>query len=138
MAALMGNVRPLLSQYFKPALLARMTILPYRILEPEVLRDIVRLKFGKLAERLKSQHKMTMHCSDAVIDQVTMRCTEVETGARNIDYIISGNILPRLSTEILACMGAGALPGEVIIDVDDRKGFNISFCEHQSTGVAHA
>jgi type VI secretion system protein VasG len=138
MVTLLGKVRPMLSHYFKPALLARMTVLPYHILEPEVLQEIIRLKFGKLAERLKSQHKMAMRCSEAVIDQVTKRCTEVETGARNIDYIISANILPRLSTEILECMGAGALPAEVSIDIDDEKGFKISFREHETAGGANA
>lgn len=134
MEALLPKVRPLLSRYFKPALLARMTVAPYRSLEPGVLREIVALRFGRLAERLASQHRMRMRWTPEVIDLVTRRCTEVETGARNIDSIISGNILPRLSTEILGCMGAGSLPAEVSIDLDAAGGFSISFSEHESSG----
>ena len=131
---LMHQLRPMLSQYFKPALLARMTILPYYTLPPDVLSDIVKLKFDKLAERLYGQHRMTLQCTDAVIGQVTDRCSEVETGARNIDYIIAGNILPRLSREILSCMGSGALPSTATLDVDGKGEFSITFGNEENKG----
>ena len=124
---LMQRVRTALSEYFKPALLARMTLLPYYALEQDVLRDIVKLKFRKLADRLKTQHRMTMECTDSVIDQVARRCTEVETGARNIDYIIAGNILPKLSMEILGAMGSGELPETVTLGVGEDGQFTITF-----------
>lgn len=126
---LMQEVRPVLSQYFKPALLARMTVLPYYPLDGEILKEIVRLKFSKLGDRLMAQHKMEMECTDAVIDQVTLRCTEVETGARNIDYIIAGSILPKLSIEILGCMGGQKMPETVRLDVGEDGEFTISFSE---------
>lgn len=134
---LMQKVRPTLSNYFKPALLARMTVLPFFPLEPDVLRDIVKLKFRKLADRLAGSHNMQMHCSDEVIDLVTSRCTEVETGARNIDYIINGNILPKLSMEILGCMGQGDLPPSVTLGVDSEGGFAISFSNRQTEVDSH-
>lgn len=135
--ALLQKIRPLLSHYFKPALLARMTVLPYQVLQPEVLRDIVRLKFGKLADRLKAQHRMRLECSDAVIDLVAARCTEVETGARNIDYIVAGNILPKLSVEILGCLGGGAMPSAVCLGVGDNGEFTISFTGLEQEGGQH-
>ena len=86
--AIMGAVRPILSQYFKPALLARMAVVPFYTLRADAMKGIVRLKLEKLAERLLQNNKMELTYTDAVVDQITDRCTEVETGARNIDYIL--------------------------------------------------
>jgi type VI secretion system protein VasG len=61
------------------------------------------------------------------VDQIAARCTEVETGARNIDYIMTGSIMPRMSQEILSRMGAGAMPTEVRLDLAKDGTFNISF-----------
>lgn len=120
-------VRPLLSNHFKPALLARMQVVPYKTLSPDILKTIVALKLDKLVRRLSSTHKMGLTYSQAVVDQIAARCTEVETGARNIDYIMSGTIMPRMSQEILASMSAGSMPSSVQLDLDDAGSFTISF-----------
>jgi type VI secretion system protein VasG len=124
-------VRPILSHHFKPALLARMNVIPYKILPAAVLKDIVVLKLDKLVRRLSSTHKIAMTYSQAVVEQIAARCTEVETGARNIDYIMSGTILPRMSQEILASMSAGEMPSSVRLDLDDAGGFMIAFGDGQ-------
>ncbi len=124
---LAGAVRPILSNYFKPALLARMNVIPYRILAPDVLKQIVVLKMEKLVRRLDATHKIAMTYSQAVIDQIAARCTEVETGARNIDYIMSGTIMPRMSQEILAYMSTGQMPASVRLDLDAEGGFSVVF-----------
>jgi type VI secretion system protein VasG len=122
-------VRPILSHHFKPALLARMNVIPYKILPADVLKDIVVLKLDKLVRRLANTHKIAMTYSQAVVDQIAARCTEVETGARNIDYIMSGTILPRMSQEILSNMSAGDMPSTVRLDLDGEGGFTVVFGE---------
>jgi type VI secretion system protein VasG len=122
-----GAVRPILSNHFKPALLARMNVIPYKILAPEILKQIVVLKMEKLVRRLSATHKIAMTYSPAVVDQLAARCTEVETGARNIDYIMSGTIMPRMSQEILSHMSTGQMPASVHLDLDAGGGFNVAF-----------
>ncbi|MEJ2037771.1 MAG: hypothetical protein P8X55_02405 [Desulfosarcinaceae bacterium] len=68
-----------------------------------------------------------MTYSEAVVEQIAARCTEVETGARNIDYIMSGTIMPRMSQEILARMGEGDLPAGVHLDVGEEGTFVVEF-----------
>lgn len=120
-------VRPILSNHFKPALLARMTVIPYFTLSSDILRDIVSLKLDKLVKRLNEIHKMKLSYSQAVVDQIAARCTEVETGARNIDYIMTGSIMPRMSQEILARMGGGEMPSEVHLGLEEDGSFKIDF-----------
>ncbi len=124
---LAGAVRPILNNYFKPALLARMNVIPYKILPADVLKEIVALKMQKLVRRLDNTHKIAMTYSQAVIDQIAARCTEVETGARNIDYIMSGTIMPRMSQEVLARMSTGQMPASVHLDLDAEGGFSVVF-----------
>jgi type VI secretion system protein VasG len=122
-----GAVRPILSNHFKPALLARMNVIPYKILAPEILKQIVVLKMEKLVRRLNTTHKIAMTYSPAVVEQIAARCTEVETGARNIDYIMSGTIMPRMSQEILSHMSTGEMPASVHLDLDTGGGFSVAF-----------
>jgi type VI secretion system protein VasG len=124
---ILAAVRPILSSHFKPALLARMTVIPYLTLPGDILKEIVVLKLEKLVRRLQTTHKMALTYSQAVIDQIAARCTEVETGARNIDYIMSGTIMPRMSQEILTRMGEGELPAGVHLDVDKEGTFAVEF-----------
>ncbi len=105
--ALTAAIRPQLSKHFKPALLARMTIIPFFPLKAEVLQDIARLKIAKMATRLRDAQKVELVTSDEVIAAVAARCTEAESGARNVDHIIAGNLMPLISTELLSRMGAG-------------------------------
>jgi type VI secretion system protein VasG len=120
-------IRPILSSHFKPALLARMTVVPFFTLPPDILKDIVVLKLEKLVNRLAETHKMKLVYTQKVVDQIAARCTEVETGARNIDYIMTGSIMPRMSQEILTRMGEGAVPAEVHLDLAKDGTFKINF-----------
>jgi type VI secretion system protein VasG len=120
-------IRPILSNHFKPALLARMTVVPFFTLPPEILKDIVVLKLEKLVNRLAETHKMKLVYTQKVVDQIAARCTEVETGARNIDYIMTGSIMPRMSQEILTRMGEGTVPTEVRLDLAKDGTFKINF-----------
>ncbi len=125
--AVTAAVRPILSEYFKPALLARMTLLPYVSLRPEAMALIVRLKLNKVKKTLMSNNKIVLTWSEKVVDQITARCTEVETGARNIDYILNANIFPRISRELLTQMSTGEMPAGIVLDVDENEAFTIAF-----------
>ncbi len=120
-------IRPILSNHFKPALLARMNVIPYITLHGEVLRDIVVLKLDKLARRMLETHKLRFFYSDGVVEQIAARCTEVETGARNIDHIMNGTILPQISREILSRMSEMAIPPELYLSTCDDGNFTIEF-----------
>jgi type VI secretion system protein VasG len=122
-----STIRPILSHHFKPALLARMTIVPFYTLDPKYIKEIVILKLNKLANRLAENQKIKLTYSPQIVEQITQRCTEVETGARNIDHIMNGTILPQMSQEILARMGEGVMPSEAHLDVAEGGGFKITF-----------
>jgi len=126
-ATLLSAVRPILSNHFKPALLARMTVIPYFTLAQDALAGIVRLKLDKIVQRLASNNKMKFTYSDAVVQQIAARCTEVETGARNIDFILRGNIMPLMSQEILSRMSSEAPPANIALAVDELGEFQVSF-----------
>ena len=72
-------------------------------------------------------NRMALTYTDGVVDQITERCTEVETGARNIDYILNGNIMPRMSQEILSHMSEGGMPAGVQLDLNEDGSFKIEF-----------
>lgn len=98
------KIRPTLSRHFKPALLARMTIVPFFTLGSEQLAGIVRLKLGRLSERLLASSKVRLTFSEEVADAIAARCTEVESGARNIDFILRKSLTPRLSDVLLGAI----------------------------------
>ncbi len=125
--AIMGAVRPILNNHFKPALLARMTVIPYMILPENILREIVVLKLDKLAARMQETHKIRLTWDDEVTAQIAARCQEVETGARNIDHIMNGTVLPQLSREILAHMSDAVMPSAVHLGVGEDGEFIIRF-----------
>ena len=103
--ALTEAIRGELQDHFKPALLARMTIIPFFPLKGEVLNSIVRLKLNKVGKRLKQNQALDFDYDDTVVDQIAARCTDIESGARNIDHIVNKTLLPLISTQILSNIG---------------------------------
>lgn len=114
-------VKPVLSAHFKPALLARMTVVPYIPIGPEALEGIVRMKIGAVAKRAKESQNVDLKIEDAVIKAIADRCREVESGARNVDHILRGSVMPRVSNEILQGMASGA-PVEKLRLTLDKEG----------------
>ena len=125
----MSAIRPVLSNHFKPALLARMNIVPFYTLDTKYMKDIVSLKLDRLAARMAENNKIRFVYVPEVVERITARCTEVETGARNIDHILRGTVLPLMSRELLGRMGRGALPSEVRLSVADDGSFRVDFEE---------
>jgi type VI secretion system protein VasG len=124
---LLAAVRPILSQHFKPALLARMTVVPFMTLSEDVLHSIVTLKLVKLAQRLLQNNGITLEFDQRVIEAIARRCTEVETGARNIDYILKGAILPLLSNALLLGMTEDVKPSLVRLEIGPEGEFKATF-----------
>jgi type VI secretion system protein VasG len=124
---LVAGIRPTLSKHFKPALLARMEIVPYFTLPTEHLREIVKIKLRKIGDRLRDSHRMTLDCDPAMVDLIAARCTEVETGARNIDHIIQATLLPMMSSSLLERMTEGPLPESLRVRVGEGERFVLEF-----------
>jgi type VI secretion system protein VasG len=127
MSAVQAAIRPILSNHFKPALLARMTVVPFVTLKDDALRGIVSLKLSKLAARMQRNNKIKLEIPDAVIDTITARCTEVETGARNIDFILRGNIMPMLSNTLLKHMSEANALSQARLEVNEQGEFTATF-----------
>lgn len=137
-AELTEAIRPVLSRHFKPALLARMQIVPFYPLMPDVLGEIVRLKLDKVGKRLRESQKMRFSYSDAVVEAITARCTDVDTGARNIDHIVNRTLLPEIATEIISRMGEEAAPDALSVDIDAEGNFTYGFGGSAPEPVAEA
>lgn len=120
-------LHPILAAHFKPALLARMTVVPFFPIGADVMRDIARLKLGKLVRRMRQAHRMELSYTDAVLDRIVEQCVRVDTGARNIDHILRGTLMPQLSTEILTRMTQGDLPRTCEIELGTTGGFCFGF-----------
>jgi len=100
-------LRPELLKTFKPAFLGRVTILPYFPLSDKVMKEIIKLKLGKIRRRVQENYRAPFDWTDALVDAVAARCTEVESGARNVDHILNKTLLPELAAEFLAKMAEG-------------------------------
>ena len=98
-------IRAELQAHFKPALLARMTVVPFFPIQGEVLNSIVKIKLNKVGKRLKQNQSLNFDFNEEVINQIADRCTDIESGARNIDHIVNKTLLPLISTEILTNIG---------------------------------
>ncbi|HYO62034.1 MAG TPA: type VI secretion system ATPase TssH [Pyrinomonadaceae bacterium] len=104
---LVEAVRPELLKVFKPALLGRMVVVPYYPIADDVMRQIIRLQLGRIGARLRENHGAEFSYDDAVVEEIAARCKEVESGARNVDHILTRTLLPEMSGEFLARMAAG-------------------------------
>ncbi|MCY2962172.1 MAG: AAA family ATPase, partial [Planctomycetota bacterium] len=116
-------VFPELLKTFKPAFLGRCTIVPYYPLNDEVLRKIIRLKLGKVGRRIEEHYKAQFDFSPALVESIAKRCTEVDTGARNIDHILRRSLLPELSSQFLSRMAASQSINRVHITIGDDGWF---------------
>jgi type VI secretion system protein VasG len=116
-------LRPDLLKIFKPAFLGRLNVVPYYPISDQIMRKIIRLQLDRVARRLRENHKAQMAYSDALIEGIAGRCREVESGARNVDHIITRSLLPQMSREILSRMATGSAIQSVDVGVDDQGEF---------------
>lgn len=127
MDQLVALIRPKLSAHFKPALLARMTILPFYTIDQAAMKMITDLKLGKISRRMAATHDMKIEFDPAVTQAIADRCKEVETGARNIDHIIRGSLLPQMSTQLLQRMSEGQMPSSLKVGIGAGGDFSFAF-----------
>ncbi len=104
---LVEAIRQELLKYFKPAFLGRLVIVPYSPLSDRVIQSIVRLKLAHIQKRFEQNHNTELTYSNELVAAIAARCTEVDTGARNVDHILTQMLLPELSSELLKRMAVG-------------------------------
>jgi type VI secretion system protein VasG len=121
--ALAEALSPELRKIFKPALLGRLIVVPYYPIDDASLRKIIHLKLGQIGQRLQASHHVPFTYSDELVSAVMARCTEVESGARNIDHILTGTLLPEVSAEMLSRMISGSALSRVSVTADAGNGF---------------
>ena len=109
---------PLLKK-FPAALLGRLVVIPYYPLSDEMLANIVRLQLGRIAKRVAEHHKIPFTYDDDAVKLIVSRCTEVESGGRMIDAILTNTVLPAISREFLTRTMAGAALNGVRLAVAD-------------------
>lgn len=115
---LIDAIRPELSKAFKPALLGRMTVAPYYPISDDILKLIIKLQLSRIAQRIMTNHKAQFNYDDSVIEAVAKRCTDVDSGARNVFNVINGTMLPEMSGEFLSRMASGEGVKNVNVTVD--------------------
>jgi type VI secretion system protein VasG len=120
---LVKALKPELDKVFKPAFLGRMVIIPYFPVRDEVLRQIIRLKLGKIQRRLRETHKIELDVDAAVVDEIAARCTEVESGARNVDNILTNTMLPAIGRQLLQSLVEGAKPAVIQVRIGEGGDF---------------
>lgn len=120
--ALGEALRDDLLKVFKPAFLGRLTMIPYYPLPDDVMRSICELKLSAIRRRLQSAYKAGFDWSADVVSAVVDRCHEVDSGARVIDRVLSGTMLPELSTRLLGRMAEGAAVEAVHVGWDPAAG----------------
>ena len=112
--------KPLL-RAFPAALLGRMVTIPYYPLSDEMIGRIVRLQLGRVAKRMHESHRIPFSYDDAVAKLIASRCTELESGGRMIDSILTNTLLPRISQELLTRMMQGNPVSKVATTVTDGE-----------------
>jgi type VI secretion system protein VasG len=120
---LVKSLKPELNKIFKPAFLGRLVIVPYYPVRDETLKKIVVLKLSKIQRRLKENHKIDLTYGPGLIDEIAKRCTEVESGARNVDNILTNTLLPEVSRKILSRIAAQAQVQSIHVGVGEDGSF---------------
>ena len=125
---LVEAVKPELVKAFKPALLGRMVTIPFYPITDDILRLIIKLQLGKIKNRIMDNHGAQFSYDDSVISTVAERCTDVDSGARNVYNILTGTLLPEMSGEVLSRMASGEGIKSVHVTVGEGGNFayNIS------------
>jgi type VI secretion system protein VasG len=119
-------LRPELLKRFKPAFLGRLKVVPYYPITDKIMRLIVKLKLSKIAKRMKENRNVSFVYEEGLIERIGSRCTEVDSGARNVDHILTNTLLPDLSRELLSRMATGEQIKEVKVSISGEGfGFEV-------------
>ncbi|BDB30034.1 type VI secretion system ATPase TssH (plasmid) [Cupriavidus sp. P-10] len=124
---LVERLRPALLQRFSPAFLARMVLVPYYHLGDAQITAIVDLKLGRMAQRFERNHNARLTWDDALARAIVQRCSEVDSGARNVDHILTQSVLPELAHQVLERMSIAEPFGGVHLSLDAQGGLDFRF-----------
>lgn len=124
---LVKALKPELDKVFKPAFLGRLVITPYFPIRDEALKQIIILKLGKIQRRLHETHKLSLTYDGDLIQEIGRRCTEVESGARNVDNILTNTLLPDISRKLLTAFAEGARPSAIHVSVGENGSYAYSW-----------
>jgi type VI secretion system protein VasG len=116
-------LKPELNKIFKPAFMGRLVTVPYFPLRDEAMRNIVTLKLAKIQRRIRENHKVELTYDPSVVAEVAKRCTEVESGARNVDNILTNTMLPDISRYLLTRMAENQKPSAIHVSVGENGSF---------------
>jgi len=119
-------LKPELNKIFKPAFMGRLVTVPYFPLRDEAMKQIVTLKLAKIQRRIRENHKIELTYDPAVVAEVAKRCTEVESGARNVDNILTNSMLPDVSRYLLGRMAERQKPSAIHVSVGENGSFSYS------------
>lgn len=114
---------PELLKTFKPAFLGRCALIPYYPLPDHVIRKIIGLKLGKIGKRVEENYNARFSYAEELVQLIADRCKEVDTGARNIDHILTKSLLPDLSSELLSRLAESKSIGSVKVVVTPQQEF---------------
>jgi type VI secretion system protein VasG len=117
------SLRPELLKVFKPAFLGRVTLVPYFPLSDAVLRQIVELQLGRIRKRVQENYRAKFTYAPELVANVAARCTEVESGARNVDHILTRGLLPEMAAHFLEHLAAGQPISSVHVRVNEAGAF---------------
>ncbi|MAM56183.1 MAG: type VI secretion system ATPase TssH [Salinicola sp.] len=121
--AIVESLRDQLNAVFKPAFLGRLNIIPYYPVQKEILHNIVRLKLDRIKHRFEYNHRAEFEYDPAIIEAVAERCTDSDSGARNIDNILSGSLMPTVAAQVLDKMANGEAIEKLTVSLDDQGEF---------------
>ncbi|ESJ24203.1 ATPase [Cupriavidus sp. HPC(L)] len=121
--ALTEALRPTLYKTFKPAFIGRTKVVPYYPISDDTLVEIIELKLRRIGERVQQNHRAVFEWDAAVTEAVLQRCTEVDTGARAVDHILNGTLLPEIAQSVLAKMAQGEAIQKIKVGVNKNGGF---------------
>ncbi len=122
-------LRPVLSKHFKPALLARMSVVPYLPISREILKEIVGMKLEALAGRLHAAHRIRTEFAPEIIEEFVRRCTDADSGARNVDHVLRASLMPHLSRELLERLASGKVPSRLRVGLSPGGQWDLDFPE---------
>lgn len=117
-------LKPELNKIFKPAFMGRLVTVPYFPLRDEAMKQIVTLKLAKIQRRIRENHKIELTYDPSVVAEVAKRCTEVESGARNVDNILTNTMLPDVSRYLLGRMAERQKPSAIHVSVAENGSFS--------------
>ena len=120
-ASLDEALYPELASFFKPALLARMEVVPYLPLGEETLNRIVGDKLQRLADQIKARYHTEVELEEGLIEAIRSRATRSENGARMLESIIEGELLPPVSLALLEKLAAREPVRKVTLGVDEHQ-----------------